>query len=239
MIVPTLVGMEPGTAKHPVVSLENQLALVRALVEDLRQKIQPKKVAISGFACGSILALRCAAGDDSGRLFDGLLAIDADLQESDCFLSGLFARLDPTSTSSVMDVLHGVSGSCASVDEWIVTHEHVVSAVGKMHENFEPLIRQGRDFTGPFVGVSGGEDSPFADWLRKAYEQVGVVHCIFLDSPENRRMMGEIRMRHLDTECLGPMFTDETIAFIQEPDHVGMLRTERLLEYLDSIVLAL
>ena len=239
MIVPTVVGMEPGTSKHPVVSLENQLALVRALVRDLRKRLRPKKVVISGFACGSILALRCAAGDDTDDLFDGVLAIDADLQEADCFLSGLFSRIDPTSSSGILDVLQGVSGSCETVEDWISTHEHTVFAVGKMQENFEPLARQGRDLTAPFVGVTTGEKSPFSGWLREAYEHVGVVRCIFLDSPESRRMIGEIRMKHLDSQCLGPKFTDDAFAFIPESTHVGMLRTERLLEYLDLIVAAL
>ena len=193
---------------------------------------------ISGFACGSILALRCAAGDDTDELFDGVLAIDADLQEADCFLSGL-SRIDPTSTSGIMDLLQGVSGSCETVEEWISTHEHTVFAVGKMQENFEPLVRQGRDFTGPLVGVTSGEESPFANWLREAYEHVPVVRCIFLDSPKSRRMVGEIRMKHLDSQRLGPASRMTRSTFIPESGHFGMLRTERLLEYLDLIVAAL
>jgi hypothetical protein len=43
-------------------------------------------------------------------------------------------------------------------------------------------------------------------------------------------------MMHLDRQVLGPNFTDETISFLPVPDHVGMLRNERLLEQLQNIV---
>jgi hypothetical protein len=238
MIVPTLIGMEPGASRRPVVSLENQLALVRVLAADLKRRLRPERLIVSGFACGSVLALRCASGDESSQLFDGVLAIDADLQESDCFVSGLFSRLDPAVTGSVIDTLQQISQSCATVDEWIDTHEHAVDAAAKMRDNFEPLIRQGRDFTEPYVGVDTGAASPFTGWLRDAYERVATIRCVFHDSPENRRIIGEIRMQHLDDQCLGPKFTDETISFMPVSTHAGMLRTERLLEYLDLIVSA-
>ena len=75
--------------------------------------------------------------------------------------------------------------------------------------------------------------------VRDAIENVGAVRCVFHDSVENRRMLGEIRMLHMDTRCLGPKFTDDSLAFIPEADHTGMMNTERLIEYLDLIVDAL
>lgn len=64
------------------------------LPEKIGTSLNPNKTIVSGFSCGSIIALRCAAGDDR-RLFNGVLAIDADMQESDCFITRLFAGLDP------------------------------------------------------------------------------------------------------------------------------------------------
>ncbi len=49
-------------------------------------------------------------------------------------------------------------------------------------------------------------------------------------------MLGEIRMMHLDTGCLGPKFTGESLMFIPETDRTAMMSTERLLDNLDLIV---
>jgi serine/threonine protein kinase len=101
MVIVCPVGMEPGVESRPVVSIENQFALIRALTRDLRSQLNPTKTIISGFSCGSIMALRCAAGEDGNGLFDGVLAIDPDMQESDCFITRLFAGLDTSSASDV------------------------------------------------------------------------------------------------------------------------------------------
>jgi len=61
------------------------------------------------------------------------------------------------------------------------------------------------------------------------------VRCLFHDSAENRRIIGEIRMMHLDHQCLGPKFNDDSLNFIPGSDHIGMMSTDRLLEYLDLI----
>lgn len=48
-------------------------------------------------------------------------------------------------------------------------------------------------------------------------------------------MIGEIRMMHFDDQSLGPKLTDDVFTFIPMTDHIGMMSTERLLEYLDLI----
>jgi serine/threonine protein kinase len=238
MVIVTPVGMEPGVVNRPVVSIENQFALIRALTGDLKLSLNPKKTIVSGFSCGSIMALRCAAGDDSGRLFDGVLAIDADMQESDCFMTRLFAGLDASSAHDVKKGLHKISSSCESIHEWLVLHQHMIECVDKVKTDFSPLIRQGKDLSAAYEGVHTGAASPFVEFLRDALKRAGTVRCVFHDSPENRRMLGEIRMMHLDNQFLGLEFTDEVFAFLPVPDHIGMMTNERLLEQLDQIVKA-
>jgi serine/threonine protein kinase len=236
MVIVTPVGMEPGVQSRPDVSLENQFALIRALTRHLRRSLRPEKTIISGFSCGSIMALRCAAGDVSGELFDGVLAIDADLQESDCFITRLFARLDASSAGDVMKGLRTLGASCGTIPEWLVLHQHMIECVLKVQDDFSPLIRQGRDLSRDYEGVHTGADSPFVGFLRDALDRVGTVRCVFHDSADNRRILGEIRMMHLDRQVLGPNFTDETVSFLPVPDHTGMMRNERLLEQLEKIV---
>ena len=236
MVTVCPVGMEPDVVSRPVVSIENQFALIRALTADLRARLNPNRVVVSGFSCGSIMALRCAAGDQSGELFDGLLAIDPDMQQSDCFITRLFAGLDASSSRDVMNGLREISNSCGTMQEWLVLHQHMIECVDKVKADFSPLIRQGTDLSAPFEEVHTGDRSPFVEFLRDASKHVGLVRCVFHESAENRRMIGEIRLRHMDTGCLGSKFTDDSLTFISESDHTGLMCTERLLENLDRIV---
>jgi len=235
MVIVCPVGMEPEATNRPVVSIENQFALIRALTSSLRESLRPRKTVLSGFSCGSIMALRCAAGDDTGELIDGVLAIDPDLRESDCFITRLFADLDSSSSADVMNSLLTISSSCTTMHEWLVLHQHMIECVDKVKDDFSPLVRQGKDLSVAFDGVHTGKDSPFVGYLRDAIERVRTVRCLFHDSDENRRMIGEIRMMHFDDHRLGPKFTDESLTFIPVTDHIGMMTTERLLEHLDLI----
>jgi hypothetical protein len=177
-------------------------------------------------------------GRKRGRLFDGVLAIDADMQESDCFITKLFAGLDASSAHDVKKGLHKISCSCESIHEWLVLHQHMIECVDKFKTDFSPLIRQGKDLSEAYEGVHTGATSPFVEFLCEAIKRAGNVRCVFHDSPENRRMIGEIRMMHLDNQCLGQGFTDEVFTFLPVPDHIGMMSNERLLEQLDLIVKA-
>jgi len=235
MVIVCPVGMEPDVTNRPVVSLDNQFALIRAFTTSLQESLRPKKTVLSGFSCGSIMALRCAAGDESGKLIDGVLAIDPDMRESDCFITRLFAELDSSSSENVMKGLHTISSSCSTMHEWLVMHQHMIECVDKVKEDFSPLVQQGKDLSAPYDGVNAGQDSPFVGYLRDAIKRVQTVRCLFHDSAENRRIIGEIRMMHLDHQCLGPKFNDDSLNFIPGSDHIGMMSTDRLLKYLDLI----
>ena len=236
MVIVTPVGMEPGVSNRPVISLENQFAVIRALTKHLRSSLGPRKTIISGFSCGSIMALRCAAGDQTGELYDGVLAIDPDVQERDCFITRLFAGLDASSVSGVIEGLRTASTSCGTIDEWLVLHQHMIEWVGKVQDDISPLIVQGRNLSEAYEGVHTGADSPFVGFLRDAMARAGKVRCFFHDSSEQRRILGEIRMLHLDRGLLGPDFTDEVINFLPVPNHAKMMSNERLLEQLDQMV---
>jgi len=236
MVTVTPVGMEPGIDNSPVVSIENQFALIRALVRELKSSLNPARTIVSGFSCGSIMALRCAAGDRSGELFNGVLAFDPDLQESDCFVTRLFAGLDATSANGLLNGLQKISTSCTTIQEWLVTHQHMVEWVGKVRNDVTPLIRQGRDLSIDYEGVHTAEDTPFVGFLSNALSSCGVVRCVFHDSLGSRRLLGDIRMMHLDTRCLGEKFTDEVFDFLPGQDHIGLMRNDNILEQLERVV---
>ena len=54
MITICPIGIEPGVANRPVVSIENQFALIRALTAYLRATLNPRRTIVSGVSCGSM-----------------------------------------------------------------------------------------------------------------------------------------------------------------------------------------
>ena len=129
--------------------------------------------------------------------------------------------------------LREISNSCSAIHEWLVLHQHMMECIDKVKNDFSPLIRQGKDLSVAYEGVHTGAESPFVDILRDAIQRAGTVRCVFHDSAENRRMLGEIRMMHLDRQVLGPDFTDKVFAFLPVPNHFSMMNNDRLLEQVD------
>ena len=135
-----------------------------------------------------------------------------------------------------MEAIREVSASCRTIGEWVQTHEHMIQCVEKMQEDVRPLIKQGRDFSAPYAGVNSGCDSPFVGWLRDACDRVGAVRCVLPNTSEKHRLVGEIRMMHLDNQCLGPRFRDDTIVFGRDRTHYEALRIESLVKQIEEFV---
>ena len=116
------------------------------------------------------MALRCAAGDETGEVFDGVLAMDPNLETSTCYLTGMFSRLDPNNSGDLVDILRQVGEECETVDEWVLVHDHVVNCVDKLSSDLSALVQQCQDIAGPFATVQPDELSPFIRWFRQASE---------------------------------------------------------------------
>ena len=235
MVTPTPIGMEPDASIRPSLSMGNQAVALRGLASVLRSRLGVERLLIGGSSCGGVLALRCVA-DGEGGLFDGLLLIDPDIQESDCFVTRLFADLDDDSGKSAIDAARQVSARCQTLDEWISMHEYFIQCIGKVRDDITPLIEQGRGFVDPFRGVCAGADSPFIDWLRDACPKVGAVRCVFPDSAAKHKIVGDIRLLHLDDERLGPCFDESSFRFGDVRTHFELLDSERVAEQIRAFV---
>lgn len=172
------------------------------------------------------MALRCAAGDKSGEIFDGVLAMDPNLETSTCYLTGMFSRLDPDNSGDLVDILRTVGEGCESAEEWLLVHDHVVNCVDKLSSDLSPLVRQCQDIAGPFATIQADELSPFIRWFRQASENAKKVRCVFADDPQKRAIIAQVRLRHLQDGCLGDSFDNEAFAFVPESRHLDLMRTD-------------
>ena len=151
MVTATPVGIEPAVTVRPRLSIENQLIALHALAEHLQSTIKPSRMIVAGSSCGGTLALRLAAETFSRGVFDGVLLIDPDITIHDCFVTGLFAGLQPESEESIVDAVCQLGRACESLDDWLTLHEYMVECIAKMRSDLAPLIRQASELTQPFI----------------------------------------------------------------------------------------
>lgn len=185
------------------------------------------------------MALRSAAGDKTGKVFDGVLAMDPNLEKGTCVLTGLFARVDPRNPDDVVDLLRKAAEGCETVDEWAEIHDHVANAVDKLNTELSTLVRQCQDISGPFFAIQPDEQTPFIQWFRKARGNASMVRCRFADDPQKRAIIADVRMQHLDNGCLGEGFTNDSFAFIPETRHLDLMRTEVFRKHMDDFLVDL
>ena len=72
-------------------------------------------------------ALAAAEGDEG--LFDTVVSIDPNLEHSTCVLTSRFAKIDPTNTDNVLEVLSEVGVMYTSLDDWVMIYDHLVSMI--------------------------------------------------------------------------------------------------------------
>ncbi|MHC4909443.1 MAG: serine/threonine-protein kinase, partial [Planctomycetota bacterium] len=236
MVIPTPIGMEAGATVRPQLSLENQLVALHALAEDLRSSIRPSRMVVGGASCGGTMALRLAAETAPQGLFDGVLLVDPDITSRDCFVTGLFAGLQPNSEASVVDAVCELGQACDSLDDWLALHEYMVQSIAKMRSDLAPLIRQASELTQPFSDVHDGGESPTSGWLRQALDNVGLVRCFFPSSPEKQGVLGQLRMAHLEDGVLGDRFKDDTFVITSSSGHLELLRPENTVECINEFL---
>ena len=238
VILVTPVGMETGVTARPAVSIENQMRIVRAFATKIREQERPTRLAIAGFSCGGDFALRTASEGEKG-LFDAVVSIDPNLEHSSCVLSSRFARIDPTNTDNVLEVLKEVGVMYTSLDDWVMIHDHLVSMIDKFESDIAPIVAQGKDISDPFMPGTQDDQSPFIDWYRQASDRVSAVRVLFAANEKNRRVWGAIRMRHLEDRCLGTAFNEDSIRFVRVSGHLEMGKVDQMLEAIDDAVGAL
>ena len=182
------------------------------------------------------MALRCAAGDETGGIFDGVLAMDPNLESSTCYLTGMFSRLEPGNAGDLMGILRQVGEECETAEEWILVHEHVLNCVDKLSGDLSALVRQCQDIAGPFATVQPHELSPFSRWFRQASEHTNRVRCVFADDQQKRAMIARIRLQHLENGCLGQRFADDAFAFVPKSRHLDLMRAQAIRQHMDEFI---
>jgi pimeloyl-ACP methyl ester carboxylesterase len=231
MIAPTVTGFEPGTSPRPALHFDDHSRLMRILVQELVREVGPRTVILAGHSAGGDQFLRLMSGaEDPGLPVAGLLALGPNLSLDTCFVSRLFAQLDPAKPESMLETLKALGNGARSLPLWLAVQSYIANTFLKFGAELEPLRLYSAEIVAPFE--EPGAD-PMARWFSGARERVSCLRLVF--SNEEAVQAEQLLARHLERNVLGDGFSERS--FVIEPvHHLELLEPELVLRHLREML---
>jgi pimeloyl-ACP methyl ester carboxylesterase len=232
-LAPTQIGFEPEVKVRLRLPLRDHVILHRAFVRRMQEQLAPSITVLVGFSSGADIAMRVVADPGEAPHVDGLIAMEANTSCRTHDVSSHFARLDPENEAALLKKLGELSATAETVARWTVLHNYLVSMVGKMQHHLEIV----RDFARELIAQFPFEDSgPFIAWYRAASSRVRELRCVVCQSGEYHKDIQALRLEHLDSNCLGDHYRDETIVVEPGITHRDLMEPARVLRYVEEVV---
>jgi pimeloyl-ACP methyl ester carboxylesterase len=235
-LAPTQVGFEPEARFRLRLPLRDHVILHRAFVRRMQEMLSPSLTIILGFSSGADIAMRFFADPGEAPPVEGLIAVEANTSRRTHGVSSHFARLEPENESALLRRLGELSATAESVSVWTTLHNYLVAMVVKMQHDLEIV----RDFARELIAQFPAEDSaPFAAWYRAASSKVRELRCVVCESGEYHKDIQALRLDHLDSNCLGDHYRDDTIIVVPGVTHRELIEPARVVRYVEEVAKSL
>jgi predicted Ser/Thr protein kinase/pimeloyl-ACP methyl ester carboxylesterase len=233
-IAPTQVGFEPKAGVRFRLSLKDHGILLRAFMRALQDRVRPRLTILAGHSAGADLAMRLIAEDDGDPLsVDGLLSLEPNLALETCQVTRHLCEFEPGDEAKLLQMLNEFSHVPESLDDWIILYDYVLGMISKCRDNIEGLRDFAREVVEPFRGEG---PSPFIAWYRMASGRVRCLRCVFSETPVYHRRILQIQLENMDTGCLGPGYTEESVRIEGGTTHLDLYHADRVARYLREMV---
>ena len=244
-IAPTLFGFEPNRRHRIPLALHDHLAILRAIMRDVTARAHVRRCIVVGLSSGGDVALRLVTTPETSVAatpeVHGVLTLGCNLSLETCFATRLFSRLGAESPDRILDDLQQLGGGLRTLDDWINVHGYLVDTIRKLRGDLSAARQFGNDIVQPFADVAAlpPTHSPFVAWYRSATERVAHVRCVFEDDPSCTRVLGALRLAHMDTGVLGRHHRPDAIAVEADATHFDLFRPEVVYRHIEALVTAL
>jgi pimeloyl-ACP methyl ester carboxylesterase len=226
----TLIGYERGEVFRPVLSVDDHSRLLRILLAELVNEIRPRRIALVGHSAGADQWLRMVhAEPGAGVPVDALLCLAPNVSLETCFATRLYARIDPSDPGGTLALLKSLGQNIESLETWLVVQGYLSQTFLKLGSDLAPIRRYAAELIAPFA--SPGD--PLADWYRAARRAIRRVRLVF--SNEEALAAEELLARHLESDVLGPQFSEESFV-IERAQHMQLLEPERIERHLEQML---
>lgn len=225
-IAPTLYGFGQHAKHRFPLSLNDHSKLFRHLFSELRERINPKQVILTGFSSGADHAMHISTSDiHPGLDITGLLLFGCNTNLGSCFISTKFAELKHSNAEELLGEMKRIGNNARSLSEWLKFHEYMVTVFSKFGTNADPLRTFGSDLVKPF---KENDWKQFAYWYRAATKKFP--HVRFVIDSDDFEIMDKILGYHLRENVLGDEFKEDTVVRESVP-HVELAHPEILLKH--------
>jgi serine/threonine protein kinase len=200
-------------AKHRLpLSLNDHSILFRNLFSELRERINPKHVILTGHSSGADHAMLISISDiHPGLDITGLLLFGCNTNLGSCFISAKFAELKHSNAEELLGEMKRMGG-----------HEYMVTVFSKFGTNADPLRTFGADLVKPF---KENDWKQFTYWYQAATKRFP--HVRFIIDSDDFETMDKILGYHIKENVLGDEFREDTIVRENVP-HVELAHPEIL-----------
>jgi tRNA A-37 threonylcarbamoyl transferase component Bud32/pimeloyl-ACP methyl ester carboxylesterase len=229
-IAPTFFGFEPRTKRRVPLTLEAHLALICELLASVITELEPTRTILVGFSSGGDAVMRLASTKETAFTIDAVLAMGVNLSADFTWLTRRLARVQSVNQAGLLEDLKTIAQSADNVQEWLNVHEYLVKLLRKFQDDMEPLRVVSSGYSRPF------EESPdvFAAWYRAVSARVPVVTCTAEDTALCRRVIEDLRLRHIDRGLLGEQYRHDSLQIEADADHFDLVTPDRVDRHLQA-----
>jgi serine/threonine protein kinase/pimeloyl-ACP methyl ester carboxylesterase len=225
-------GCEPAPEHRLVMSMPDQLTVLRHVLTHAIEQLEPKIVILAGFSLGADAAFRLLAETDlEPHRVDGVLSLGCNLSLETCVFSARLAKVADAAPQQMLPALREIGASIGTLEEWVEVHRYLAEVTWKYRSEMGVLRSLADGTLAPFVDP---DRQAFAEWYRYATGHGIAVRCIFIDSEQE--VLREIRLAHLDGGILGPGFDDEDFFTEWGRNHFELLNPDLIERHLDWLV---
>jgi len=206
-VAPIIYGWNSDAKFRPALSVDDHSTILRSFFKHRLENFGSKRVVIVGFSSSADHISRMITSPVGiGVPLDGAIIIGCNLDISTCFVSSVFAEMDTSTESGILESINKVGKTASSIHDWILTQNYLLAIVQKFGKNMEPVKRFARDIVEPFKVKDSDQ---FPKWYRAVIDKVPVVQFVF--STDDSPALDRILKRHLEENILGDNYSEKTI----------------------------
>lgn len=237
-VSPTLYGCEPERRGRISLSLADHVVILRELLRECVNRLQPTVVVLVGFSMGADMGFELLLGptEEPGPVIDAFLSLECNICLDTCTISQVLAGLPVVHPEISVADLQRLGGAAASLEQWLNIHEYLVRVLRKFQGDVGVLQRAAADIVKPFCERPGFE--VFTRWFLGARARVQVLRVIFPKDSVSSTALARLRLENLDKAILGGEFPETEIQVSTKADHFDLMSAQDVLQRVDELVTA-
>ncbi|MCP4566898.1 MAG: hypothetical protein GY841_04885, partial [FCB group bacterium] len=223
----SLFGFDDNAKVRVPATLHDHSILMHALLKDIRDRLRPRQVILTGFSSGADRVLHFIS---SGEFVDiqlaGLLSLGCNIHLNDCFATSKLSLLTSGDENQILSTIKEFSNNSSSLSDWLLLHGYLLTAFSKFGIQTEPLRQYSNDIIAPF---RDGDWTQFPKWYNSCVSKVPHVRFVF-DS-DGYNSLDKILKQHLEYNVLGDDFHEDTI--VRDPSsHMELGQAEMVCKHI-------